>query len=89
MRYNINKTVSATDALEYYIENLRGGFGDGRDNVGNSYDYLYRDLKKEFSNIRLLVNNANSVVSSLDVPDIDNICYKANDMIRKAQSFVI
>lgn len=89
MRYNINKTVSASDALEYYLEALRGGFGDGRDNVGSSYDYLYKDLKKEFSDIRLLVNNADSVVSSLDVPDIDNICYKANDMIRKAQSFVI
>lgn len=89
MRYNINKTVSATDALEYYIEDLRGGFGDGRDNVGNSYDYLYRDLKREFSDIRLLVNNADSVVSSLDVPDIESICRKASELIRKSQSFDI
>lgn len=89
MQYNINKTVRATDALEYYMEELRDGYGDGRDSVGSSYDYLYKDLKREFRDIRLLVNNADTVVSSLDVTDIDSICYEANDMIRKAQSFVI
>lgn len=80
---NLNNTASRSRVaqLGHDVERLRGGFGNGADSVGSSYQEFYMDSYNKTSRISSIVEQTRDLCDSVSSIDPDRLCKSGFSLI--------
>ena len=69
------------------VEGLRGGFGNGSDEVGSSYQNFYLDSYNAMSNLSAYVDQESALCDRVRPIDPDKLCRRGFNLINSVKNY--